>query len=111
MKPIILFLDFDGVLLPVPRRAEWPRIPPAQYVTGSDWSVIETIARSLESYGDEVRVVVSSSWRLMIPLDELQALLAQLRVDAVTGKSQDTRYEELRAFMYPAGGVARPRRR
>ena len=100
-------LDFDGVLLPVPRsEIRLPDIVPGEHLERSDWSLVRTLADVLQAY-PEVAVVISSSWRLLYPLESLKPFLVPLSVIDTTGSSMSTRYEEIRAHVQAAGAVAR----
>ena len=58
---MILFLDFDGVLHPVPNN------------NSTDFSALPLFEAWLRSHED-VRVVISSSWREIMSLDVLKAI-------------------------------------
>jgi hypothetical protein len=97
---IYVFLDFDGVLLPTPRPgAGVPPRPWADPAPHCDWSLVQPLAKALARY-QEIHLVVSSTWRQFYKIDELQRILEPLRVAGITGHSQGSRYEEIRAYMY-----------
>ena len=60
---MILFLDFDGVLHPAPNN------------NSTDFSALPLFEAWLRSHED-VRVVISSSWREIMSLDVLKAIFA-----------------------------------
>jgi hypothetical protein len=97
---IYLFLDFDGVLLPTPRPgATIPARPLHDPAPHCDWSLVKPLAKALSPY-QEIHLVVSSTWRQRYEIDDLQRILEPLLVAGITGRSQDSRYEEIRAYMY-----------
>ena len=101
LQPILLFLDFDGVLIPHPRdENDLPYIEPAQYLERCDWSLVSRLAATLAPYVPDLRIIVSSSWRLFYPLSALRAALDPLVLTDTTGRSEHSRYEEIRAYMY-----------
>ncbi len=90
-KPIIVFLDFDGVL--------HPRVGGGGF---SD-SCISALAEAIESF--EIAIVISSSWRLTCHMEELKTLLQALG-KPVIGKTPESpagiehkRYEEICAYL------------
>jgi hypothetical protein len=104
-ETVLLFLDVDGVLLPVPIPGEitpyqmTPYVSAIQLLDCTDWSLVPALAAALRPF-PEVQVVVSSTWRHQYELDVLAKRLAPLPVVGTTGLAMDTRYEEIAAFMY-----------
>lgn len=87
---IILFLDFDGVLHPIP--------------TG-DQGVFYHLERFEELLCSHPRldVVVSSSWRLTYPWDEIKGFFADDLQERIIDKTPNipggSRYEEIQAWL------------
>ena len=98
---IFLFLDIDGVLVPlerVPRPIALDKGPPRPLNSDCVQRLIDT----LDAF-PAVQVVISSSWRLLLNIDELRAVfpaaLAE-RIVAVTPEvSRPDRIREIRAFL------------
>jgi len=101
----LLFLDFDGVLLPVSTDEEitpyqmTPYVSATHHLERSDWSLVSALAATLRPF-PEVRIVVSSTWRHLHNLYILRKTLSPLAVVDTTGRAMETRYEEIAAYMY-----------
>lgn len=84
----VIFLDFDGVLnnegsfiYEARRRKEWKE----QGVKGSISQTFDNVNASnlqlvLDTY-PEVKIVISSTWRLMFSVEELQGKFAEYHID------------------------------
>lgn len=70
---MIIFLDFDGVLHPVPNNGS------------SDFSLLPMFESWLRNHTD-VRIVISSSWREIMSLDVLKAIFSADLQDRIIDK-------------------------
>lgn len=97
----ILFLDFDGVLHPSTIEVDWVNeggkmTPKAEGL----FAHVDALARALEPFPD-LRIVVSSSWRSMYPIEELREVLGPLghRVIDTTGRRVGTRWQDIEGYL------------
>lgn len=92
MTPILVFIDFDGVLLPI--RGSRIVTDALVHSCESDWRHVASLAMVLHEY-PESRVVVSSHWRLFYSREELERVLAPMKVYDISGPEGYTRYREI----------------
>lgn len=99
----ILFLDFDGVLHPVGTPARGPGAFARK-------TIFEAALRDLGL--ENVEVVITSTWRLAIPLPKLKTLFSPDVAARIVGKTPDVdepgdfpRYDEIRAWLKSNGAA------
>jgi len=97
---MVLMLDFDGVLHPLDALDERAWLGAAPGTTLPRFAHVPALAEALEPHA-EVRIVISSSWQIAHPLDELKRRIAPLaaRVIATTGDRGPTRYASIRSWL------------
>lgn len=90
MSEIILFLDFDGVLHPLPSGSQ------------GVFCHLDRFEACLRAY-PRLKVVVSSSWRETFPWDEIRSFFASDLQDRIIDKTPvlpgERRYEEVQAWL------------
>lgn len=97
MSPILVFIDFDGVIHPIRGSSRSVMDPLGDWRKG-DWGHVKSLASVLADF-PETRAVVSSHWRLFYPLEDLARMLAPIRVFDATGPDGYTRYREIADYM------------
>jgi hypothetical protein len=97
VNPILVFIDFDGVIHPI--RGGRPSVldPLGDWRKG-DWSHVKPLAAVLADF-PESRAVASSHWRLFFPIEDIRQMLHPIRVFDTTGPDGYTRYREIADFM------------
>nr|WP_263429393.1 HAD domain-containing protein [Nannocystis pusilla] len=99
VPPKVIFLDIDGVMNNLGTRAEPQRSGVVAWLDPDNVAVLNQIVRATGAV-----VVVSSSWRLTVPLSELRASFAAAGCEAqVVGITPDVdgprRGREIRAWL------------
>lgn len=101
---MLLMLDFDGVLHPLDAfdAHAWYGAGPSRTAL-TRFAHVPALALALVPHA-EVRIVISSSWQIAYPLDELKQRIAPLgeRVIAATGDAGPTRYASIRRWLETA---------
>lgn len=97
----IIFLDFDGVLHPVGTPVRGPGVFARK-------GLFEGTLRTLGL--ESIEIVISSTWRLAIPLQKLKKLFSPDVAARIIGKTADAeepedypRYDEIRAWLESNG--------
>src|SRR5690606_15184472 len=88
-RMVTIFLDFDGVLTPLPPR-----------IRGEfDWFArLPVFEKAIRPWLDHVEIVVSSTWRLTVPLEKIKASFSPdvaRRIKSVTGPDLGDRCDEI----------------
>lgn len=99
MNAIHLFVDFDGVLLPIARPGAIVDVTRLGDIAAHDWRLVGKLAATVQPF-PRVQLVVSSTWRHFLSMEEICELLAPMRVIGTTRKSMGSRYDEIHGWMY-----------
>lgn len=88
-RVITIFLDFDGVLTPLPPR-----------VRGEfDWFArLPVFEKAIRPWLEQIEIVVSSTWRLTVPLEKIKASFSPdvaHRIISITGPDLGDRCKEI----------------
>ena len=100
MGPRLLFLDFDGVLHPnlCPDGMQFCRMP--------------ALAEAIEPHRENLRIVVSSSWRFHYPLEKLVRQFSPSVREMIVGATgpavvgRHARFREIEAFLAKGFGAS-----
>jgi hypothetical protein len=99
-RPVILFLDVDGVLHPTSVLHEMDFSAEQFVLPSACFQHVGALADALDLFPD-VKIVVSSSWRDLYELESLRLLLGPLgpRVLETTGRNERTRFAEIESYL------------
>lgn len=97
MSPILVFIDFDGVIHPIRSSARSVMDPLGDWRQG-DWGHVLSLAAVLAAF-PESRAVVSSHWRFFYPKEDIARMLHPIKVFDTTGPDGHTRYREIADYM------------